>query len=262
MYSAGNIDRDSSNITMQSMHRGMQMLELLAVRPMRAKELADATGTKWATAHRTLSYLRENGFAGRDDSTGLHYVGRRLFSIGNAYLRDHPLFNTSEPLTRNSADKINCFVQIAEREGDASVVIASAEPRTPIPSISFAHSFMPRPLHAGARGLVLLAFCPEDFTERYLGSPLRSLTERTITDPDALREKLAQIISDGYATSDRDVTTTSAAIAAPIKNSTGDVVASVSIFNYRDRVLDRDLILHEILGLSRSLSQLIGWRAD
>ncbi|MDI9972193.1 IclR family transcriptional regulator [Rhodococcus sp. IEGM 1307] len=260
MSSAHEPEKKSENSTMQSMDRGMHMLELLAEQPMRAKELAEATGAKWATAHRTLTYLRDKGFVRRDDTTGLHYVGRRMFAIGSAYLGDHPLFTTSEPLMRTAADRINGFVQIAERDGHSSVAIASVEPRIPVPTLSYANTYRAYPLHTGARGLVLLAYCPDEFIDSYVQGPLRSFTEYTITDPAELRAKLKQIVADGYASSDRDVTAATCGIAAPIRNAAGEVTASVSIANYREQMPPRDLVLHEVLGLAQSLSQLMGWR--
>ncbi|QKW09693.1 helix-turn-helix domain-containing protein [Streptomyces sp. NA04227] len=241
----------------------MQMLEYLAEKPMRAKELAERTSTKWATAHRTLAYLREHGFVRRDEATGLHYVGRRLFAIGSSYLSEHPLFHTGEPLMRTASDRVSGFVQLAERDAYASIAIASVEPRTPIPSLSYANTYRPYPLHVGARGLVLLAFAPDDFIDAYLGHFTTVEGESAIEDADALRTVLEQTRSAGLVATEHDLTSPTAAIAAPVRDAEGAVVASASVVvDGREGRHDPAEVREVVLGLARSLSQMLGWRGQ
>ncbi|MEU0686955.1 IclR family transcriptional regulator [Streptomyces uncialis] len=243
------------------MHRAMQMLEHLAEKPMRATELAERTSSKWATAHRTLAYLREHGFVRRDEATGLHYVGRRLFAIGSSYLSEHPLFHTGEPLMRNAADRVGGFVQIAERDAYASIAIASVEPRDPVPSLSYANTYRPYPLHVGARGLVLLAFAPDGFTDAYIGCFTSVEDDETaIGDAAALRTALERTRSSGLVTTDQDITAATTATAAPVRNADGVVVASASVVNGREDGHDPAAVRDVTLGLATSLSQLLGWR--
>lgn len=245
---------------MQSMHRAMQMLEYLAEKPMRATELAERTSSKWATAHRTLVYLRENGFVRRDEATGLHYVGRRLFAIGSSYLSEHPLFHTGEPLMRNAADRLGGFVQIAERDAYASIAIASVEPRVPVPGLSYANTYRPYPLHIGARGLVLLAFAPAEFSDAYIQHFAAAEDETAISDTVALQTVLERTRDAGLVTTEADITTATTATAAPVRNAEGVVVASASVVNGRTDGHDPAEVLDVVLGLATSLSQLLGWR--
>ncbi len=241
----------------------MRILELLAERPMRAKDLADAMGSKWTTTHRTLTYLRDNGYVWRDEDSGLHYVGRRMFSIGAAYLNHHALLNNSLPAMRTLSDEIGGFVQIAERDGTFSTAIASVEPRSPADSIT-ASSMLGRryPLHTGARSLVLLAYADTEFVEEYLASPLEPLTKFSITDAQELRDKLEETREQGFAVTAQDVTMWSVSTAAPIRDQHGAVVASAAVINYYE---DRDRAAaapRAIVDLARSLSHALGWRLD
>ncbi|MFE4663738.1 IclR family transcriptional regulator [Streptomyces sp. NPDC056716] len=260
MFESGDTARGSTSSSMQSMHRAMQMLEYLAEKPMRATELAERTSSKWATAHRTLVYLREHGFVHRDEATGLHYVGRRLFAIGSSYLNEHPLFHTGEPLMRTAADRVGGFVQIAEREAYASIAIASVEPRDPVPSLSYANTYRPYPLHVGARGLVLLAFAPDDFCAAYVAHFTSVEDETAITDAAGLLSVLDGARSSGVVTTDPDITSATTATAAPVRNAGGAVVGSASIVTGRKDGHDPAEIREVTLGLAASLSQLLGWR--
>src|SRR5882757_1008924 len=173
---------------LQSMDRWMRILELLAEKPMRTKELADMAGFKWTTTQRALANLRERDYVRRDEDSGLHYIGLRMFSIGASYLNDHALLNISRSAMRALSDQTDGFVQVAERDGHCSTAIASVEPCNAAHAIA-AFSMLGRryPLHVGARGLVLLAYSQPDFVEEYLRSPLISLTAHSIADPAELR---------------------------------------------------------------------------
>ncbi|MEU0987303.1 IclR family transcriptional regulator [Streptomyces sp. NPDC005953] len=249
--------------TLQSMDRGMRILELLAERPLRAKELADALGSKWATTHRTLTYLRNSGYVRRDEDSGLHYVGRRMFSIGAAYLDNHALLNNALPAMRALSDELGGFVQIAERDGAFSTAIASVEPRTPADSIT-ASSMLGRryPLHTGARSQVLLAYAGEEAIEDYLAGPLKPLTKFSITDPRELRERLAETRLNGYAVTAQDVTVWSKSAAAPIRDQHGAVVASAAIINYHEDGAHSAAAPRAVVEFSRSMSHALGWRLD
>jgi DNA-binding IclR family transcriptional regulator len=250
----------ANGATLQSMHRGMLFLELLSDRPMRAKELADATGSKWTTAHRTLAFLRDNDYVWRDEDSGLHYVGRRMFSIGMAYLNDHALLNAGRALLRSVADETGGFVQIVERDGYASTAIANVEARTPIPALALNTLGRRYPLHTGARGHVLLAYSGPEFIDEYLARPLEALTPHSITDPTELRAVLESVRERGHAVTSQDVTMVSESVAAPIRNAAGDVIASAAIINYHeDRKPSADGV-RAVVELARSLSHYVGWR--
>ena len=247
--------------TMRSMDRGMRILELLAERPMRAKEIAQATGSPWTTAHRTLSYLREQGFVRRDDASGLHYVGRRLFHMGVSYLHDHPLLRSSRPLLRTVSDRTGGFVQIAERDGRLSIGVASVEPRSPDPSLIAAGAMLGHrsPLHTGARGHVLLAYSDPEFIEEYLAGDLVALTKFSITDPKELRERLNETREHGYAVTAQDVSMLGISAAAPIRSAEGEVIAAAAIIHYYE---DRELAAESpraAVELARTISHSLGW---
>jgi DNA-binding IclR family transcriptional regulator len=53
-------DGSASYTALKGVGRAMEVLEALAARPMRAKDLADAMGLKWTTAYRTLAHLEEH----------------------------------------------------------------------------------------------------------------------------------------------------------------------------------------------------------
>jgi len=85
------------------------------------------------------------------------------------------------------------------------------------------------PLHCVANGKALLAFLPTADAERLTAVPLAAYTPLTITRCDALRAALELVRQQGYATALGEIEEGLNAIAAPILNAEGAVVAAISV---------------------------------
>ena len=105
-----------------------------------------------------------------------------------------------------------------------------------------------RPLYCTAAGRVLLAFADKDFRENYFRTvKLVRRTAHTLTDRKELRSKLEQIRQTGLATSQGELFEGSAAIAAPIYCSEGEVIAAIAIGAPTDRFESQLPHLREVL---------------
>jgi len=120
------------------------------------------------------------------------------------------------------------------------------------------------PITAGASGLAILAFLPDDERRQLLSRPLKALTENTITNPLALEQELTRIRQRGYAISHGQRTSGAVAIAAPIlgadDKAIGDVILTIPEQRFdpnheaylADRVVEcSDAITAEIGGSTR-----------
>jgi DNA-binding IclR family transcriptional regulator len=94
------------------------------------------------------------------------------------------------------------------------------------------------PLHTGAAPRALLAYRSAAEIDAYLRAPgLARYTERTAIEPGAIRTMLDATRARGYATSDEDVVAGVAALAAPVRDHTGAVVAAISVTGPRPTIL-------------------------
>jgi DNA-binding IclR family transcriptional regulator len=79
-------------------------------------------------------------------------------------------------------------------------------------------------------GQVLLAFRTPAAIERYLSQPtLERFTDRTLTDPVAVRERLRSVRRHGYAWAIEEFDAGIASVAAPIADASGEVIAAVHV---------------------------------
>lgn len=86
------------------------------------------------------------------------------------------------------------------------------------------------PLHAGASSKVLLAFLPEAEWEAIIaGEELARFTPQTIIDRRILKAQLKEIRARGYAFSDQEVDRGVRAVAAPIVNPRGELLAGLTV---------------------------------
>src|SRR4029450_3027018 len=73
-----------------------------------------------------------------------------------------------------------------------------------------------------------------------LAGPAQRLTGRTVTDPEALRQRLAATRARGYAVEDQEATVGDAGLAAPVTDWSGRVVGALGIVGPAERLLDGD----------------------
>ncbi|MGW0585654.1 IclR family transcriptional regulator domain-containing protein, partial [Streptomyces sp. NPDC002920] len=84
---------------------------------------------------------------------------------------------------------------------------------------------------------------------------LQRFTARTMTDVDVLLERLAEIRRDGYTVSRGELDADILGIAAPVRGSSGVVVAALSVAALEHRVPDRRLA--EVVAAVRNAAELI-----
>src|SRR4029450_6058363 len=73
-----------------------------------------------------------------------------------------------------------------------------------------------------------------------LAGPAQRLTGRTVTDPEALRQRLAATRARGYAVEDQEATLGDGGLAAPVFDWSGRVVGALGIVGPAERLLAHD----------------------
>lgn len=258
-FDHGQVRADTKYPALQGLERAMLVVEKLADQPMRAKDLADSLGLKWTTAHRTLTYLRRNGYLIRDEPTGVYYVGPRLYYVGSSYLASLPVVNASRGYLQLAAQETSATVQLVQRYGRRSMNLLVVESQGQVvANTTIGFHF---PLHCGSKGQVLLAFESPEFRDDYLKGPFERLTSHTVTDSTQLRRRLEQIREQGYAATKGDVQLSTGSVAAPVYDAAGSVIASVTLivsYNAFDEL--KQGLVDVALRTSQAISLLMGWR--
>jgi len=217
-------------------------------------EIARRAGLPLTSTHRLLGELCESGALERN-ADGSYRVGLRLWEIASLAPRGVPLREAALPFLEDLYEVTHENVQLGVREGRDVVYIERIAGRRAVGVLTRVGGRFP--LHASGIGLVLLAHAPDRVQDDVLEGPLQRFTEHTITEPARLRRVLAQVRRDGVAVSDRQVTDDALSVAAPISDSSGEVIAALSIVAKAGATVAARLapaVRAAALGTSRALS--------
>jgi DNA-binding IclR family transcriptional regulator len=194
--------------------------------PVSLGYVRSALGMPKSSTHRLLSELAALGIVRRTED-GRYSLGPRLLYWGEAAADTFDLRAVAEQPMRRLRDELGESVHLYIRDSDARICIAAVEARHELrPFIQLGR---PLPLSVGAAGKLLLAFADRGVQERELRRTLEDGSERPNAPGRRLGEQLDQIRADGWATSVGEREEGVSAIAAPIVDSGGRVVAALCI---------------------------------
>ncbi len=219
----------------QSLDRGLAVIR--AFGPDRERlslsEVARATGLTRAATRRFLLTLVKLGYVRSD---GREFSLRpRVLELGYAYLSGLALPEIASPHLEELVAMVRESSSISVLDGNYVVYVARVPTkRIMTVAISVGTRF---PAYATSMGRVLLAGLSPDELDRYLAeADLEPITARTVTDPERLREVLAEVARQGYAIVDQELEEGLRAVAAPIRGPGGSVTAAINLSAHASRV--------------------------
>lgn len=210
--------------------RVSDMLDLLERRPggMTIRDLSQSLALPRSSVYRGLNTLEAHGLVRRSPA-GAYRLGLHLLVLAAQVVVDpaeQSLLALAQPhleqlsLATGEASKLSVLA------GDRALVVAVAQARGNVGvAVTAGKSY---PLHAGGASKLLLAHLPPGEVERHLRG-LAAFTGRTVTDRVDLLAELAEIRRRGWAQDRGEYASAVHAIAAPLRDGAGRVVAALSI---------------------------------
>ena len=244
-----------------SLAKGLGLLDAFSLeRPgLTLAELTAASGLPRATVHRLLSALRALGYVHYDPPTRQFRLGYKLLERGYLVAEQIDLRPVARPHLERLRDDTGETVSLQVVDGDEGVYVDKLEPLAGFRL--WTRVGMRRPLHAGCSMKVLLAHLPPQRIEAILQRGLPRLTRLTITNPDALRRDLATIRAQGYSVTFGESHDGVHGVAAPIRDHTGRVVASVSVLAPAVRIPRSRIpeLIEKVTETARRISRDLGY---
>jgi DNA-binding IclR family transcriptional regulator len=252
----------------QSVDRAVAILEILA-RDGEAgvTEVARELGVHKSTASRLLAALERRELVSQDTARGKFRLGVGLVRLAGAAGRRLDVVQESRSVCRALAGELGETVNLAILSGrDALYLDQVAGPAALSP-----HNWAGQriPLHATSDGKVLLAFLPDagdagDAVQAgYLQPPLRRFTGQTITALSDLRQVLAEVRQRGFATAVEELEAGLTAVAAPVRDAEGNVIASISASGPSFRIPAERFgeMSASVCRAAEEISRRLGWLA-
>lgn len=193
---------------------------------LRVSDLARRVGVTRNKAFRLVKTLESRGFLQR---VGEHYrVGVRLLALGKLAAQPIEVLQAAaRPEMEALAEQTGETVYVLVPDGAEAVCVAVIESAHYL-RISVAIG-QRRPLHAGAGQKMLLAGLDDQRVRQVLSRRGVVFTPSTITDQAELEQQLDEIRRHGYSLSLGEVDPDAGAVAAPIYDYSGQMVATIVV---------------------------------
>lgn len=221
-----------------------------------ASEIGRRSGLPRSTAHRIVNEFVDAGLLERDDERRVR-IGMRLWELSTRSSHALRLRQASLPFMERVQSRVREHTQLAILEQDEALFLERLSSRHSGANITRVAGRLP--LHASSSGLVLLAFGPADLQERVLSSRLSPLTRATLSDPEAVRRKIAEVRTLGHAIAPGYIEEVSTGIAVPVRDETSRVVAALSVVLPRDA--ESDFAVVELHRAAADIGRSLGYRS-
>jgi IclR family KDG regulon transcriptional repressor len=250
--------------TVQSLDRGLQLLELLSLadEPQGLPEMADVLEVDRSTVHRLLATLLQRGFVQQDPESRRYVMGLKMVELSRRAIDRLSPRLVSKPYLKQLVQQTGESANLAILAGGQAICIE----HEPSPSALAVTNEIGAvfALHATACGKVLIAALPPDEQRELVEADLDSgFTPRTITDLAALQVHLQHVQQQGYAVDDEERYIGARCVAAPVRGLSGKVVAAISLSGPAMRMtLDMiPLVSRQVMHIASAISAELGHRA-
>ncbi|HEY1931562.1 MAG TPA: IclR family transcriptional regulator [Acetobacteraceae bacterium] len=238
--------------------RALDLLEALArVGPAPLATLADSAKCTRTAGFRLLRTLEARGFAIQDEARGIWRLGARWSVLGRAAQQQGALAATAMPFLSalGKATGENVYLRVRDGMESETIAIFQTDPGLRL----YSEVGQRRPLHAGNSRL-LLAHAPEAVQTQVLAQRLPRFTPATRTDSAWIAADLQRIRARGYLVTADEVVAGAVGVAAPVRDASGQVVASlfISAPSMRMRPPRPRALVPQVMDAAAKLSQMLG----
>ena len=225
--------------------------------PLKPMQLSAALGLPKPTIHRLLQTAEAEGFLQRDLDGRSYGPGPRLRQIAVHTMSSERLRTGRLAILKAVAEDIGETCNLATPDREGMTYLDRVETKWPL-RIQLPIGTQV-PFHCTASGKMYLSTLRDSTLEAVLNSrSLEGLTEKTIITSDALRAELAETRKRRYSQDDEEFMLGMTAVAVPVIDSTGRLIATLSVHAPGQRHSIADLIqfLPNLKDAARKLSDL------
>jgi len=243
----------------QSVERALNILEILArVGECGVTEIAAELEVHKSTAFRLMSTLESHDLVEQTEDRGKYRLGVGMLRLAGATTARLDLVQEARPVCRKLAADTGETVNLAVLSENSALYVDQVAGTSALQSHNWVGQHIP--LHATSNGKVLLSELDKEDLDGILAT-LPSYTELTVTSRARLRAELAQVREQGYAEAIDELEVGLTAVAAPIRNAHGDIIASMSVSGstFRltaDRIPDA---IEQVRAAAKEVSYRLGW---
>ncbi|MGN7469746.1 IclR family transcriptional regulator [Brevibacillus sp. SAFN-007a] len=214
---------DEQKANVRSVERALDILLCFTdATDLGLSEISSRLSLHKSTVHRLLATLENKGFLIRDVQTEKYRLGFRIWELSANLTHNDDPATLLLPEMERLRDLVEETISLYVRDGNERIRIQAVQSRQPIRRVAPIGARMP--LAVGASSKVLVAYAEPYVLEQVLNDA----NWPEYVNREAYVEQLDQIRRQGFATSVEERELGTAAVAAPVFNRNGQLVASIA----------------------------------
>lgn len=220
---------------LQTLGRGIELLEGLKDRPRSVNELAEVIGVDRSAAYRIVRTLEHHGYVNRDSRTGLCRLGLAAWELAAHTDLVAEVRDIASPWLDELVRRFGETAHLSLYDRAEVVYIQRIEGTHAIGS--YTRLGGRAPAHCVATGKALLAHQPAHEIDRVIDGGLTRYTPLTIVDGRDLRAELARIAAGEIAVNRGEWRDDVGGLAIPLVGERGQAVAALGLSGPVERIL-------------------------
>lgn len=195
---------------------------------MTLTEIVEATGINKTTVFRIVATLEKAGYLMRDSDTRRYRPGIKVLQLGFTAISSLDIRQVARPYLVQLSQQVGETVSLSVLDGMEIVYIDRVRNQQIVGVVLGMGSRLPA--HCASMGKAMLAHLPpEELRRRLDQAGLKPRTPKSLVDWAALEDELERVRQQGYAINDEELEIGLRAVAAPIWDSSSQVVAAANI---------------------------------
>ncbi len=246
--------------SVQSVDRALLVLEILATLGQAGvTEIAAELGVHKSTVSRIISVLEGRGYVEQLSERGKYRLGFAIARLARATSAQLDLVKQSQAACDALALESGETTNLAVLDGDRIVNIAEAIGPAGIALRTWVGQSCPA--HTTSSGKVLLAALSSAALRERLPAQLEPFTDHTVATRAALEAELGGVRERGWASVREELEVGLNAVAAPVFDADGQVVAALSVSgpSYRLDEHEFDATAKRTIAAADTISRRLGW---
>ena len=236
----GDVKASTQNL---SIMKALDIIEFLAGEnntPKRMCDIAAALDMNVSTVSRFLSSLVTRGYIRQEADSSRYYLTLKFCAIADSINENSQLYRLAQPVMREISRRVNESVCLAV-EQNAMVEYIGVVPAEGQMMMTLQRIGNRAPMYCTGIGKLLLCGHTPGEVRQILESGMTAFTPHTITDPVMLMEELDRVRERGYAMDNEECEIGARCIAFPIHDSTGRILAGLSVTGPIFRLTDEKI---------------------
>ena len=217
---------DNASYVVPALKKGLQILELFSpsAKVLTINDFAEALGVSTSAIYRTVVTLTEMNYLKKLERNS-YELGAKVLSNGFCYMASREIVQIAAPYLLNLRDETSSACHLAIRDSiDAIYLYRAPSPQRLAVNVQIGTRL---PCHATAIGRALLTGLDDNtLAELYAGIALDAISPLGPSSLPHLRQIIHEDRQRGFSINRSDFST---AIATPIKNFAGQVVAAINV---------------------------------